>query len=62
MERNMSLTLHVQRVIVFLYAGSRHLLHNLTDMRQKASASLGLFMAIVPELYQQASKAQSLTS
>jgi hypothetical protein len=40
-------TLHVQRVVVFLYAGSRRLLHNLTDMRQKASACLGLRMAMV---------------
>jgi hypothetical protein len=50
----MSLTLHVQRVIVFLYAGSRRLLHNLTDMHQKVLASLGLHVAMVPESYQRA--------
>jgi hypothetical protein len=29
----------------------RHLLHNLTDMRQKPSAGLGLHVAMVPESY-----------
>jgi hypothetical protein len=47
----MSSTLHVRRVIVFLYAGSRRLLHNLTDMHWKALACLSLCMAMVPELY-----------
>jgi hypothetical protein len=50
----MSSTLHVRRVVVFLYAGSRHLLHNLTDMRRKASAGLGICVAMVPESYQHA--------
>jgi hypothetical protein len=36
---------------VFLYAGSRRLLHNLTDMHRKPSASLGLRVAMVPESY-----------
>jgi hypothetical protein len=45
----MSSTLHVQRVIIFLYVGSRRLLHNLTDMHRKASAGLGLRVAIVRE-------------
>jgi hypothetical protein len=49
----MSSTLHVQRVVVFLYAGSHRLLHNLTDMRRKALACLDLCMGMVPELYQQ---------
>jgi hypothetical protein len=48
----MSSTLHVRRVIVFLYAGSHCLLHNLTDMHWKASACLGLRVAMVPESYQ----------
>jgi hypothetical protein len=48
----MSSTLHVQRVVVFLYAGSHHLLHTLTDMRQKATSGLGLHVAMVPESYQ----------
>jgi hypothetical protein len=48
----MSSTLHVQRVVVFLYVGSRRLLHNLTDMHRKASAGLGLHVAMVPESYQ----------
>jgi hypothetical protein len=52
MESNLLSTLHVQRVVVFLYAGSRRLLHNLTDMRQKPSAGLGLRVAMVPESYQ----------
>jgi hypothetical protein len=45
-------TLHVRRVVVFLYAGSRRLLHNLTDMRRKASACIDLRMGMVPESYQ----------
>jgi hypothetical protein len=45
-------TLHVWRVVVFLYMGGYRLLHNLTDMRRKVSASLGLRMAMVPESYQ----------
>jgi hypothetical protein len=47
----MSLALHVLRVVVFLYAGSHRLLHNLTDMRRKVSACLGLHVAMVPESY-----------
>jgi hypothetical protein len=47
----MSLTLHVWRVVIFLYAGSRRLLHNLTNMHQKVSAGLGLCVAMVPESY-----------
>jgi hypothetical protein len=49
----MSSTLHVQRVVVFLYAGSRRLLHNLTDMGQKALACLDPCVAMVLELYHQ---------
>jgi hypothetical protein len=48
----MSLTLHVQRVDIFLYAGSRRFWPNLTDMRRKASACLCLCVAMVPESYQ----------
>jgi hypothetical protein len=48
----MSLTLHVWRVVVFLYAGSRCLLHNLTDMRRKPSVHFGIRVAMVPESYQ----------
>jgi hypothetical protein len=47
----MSSTLHVWRVVVFLYVGSHRLLHNLTDMCQKALAGLGLHVAMVPESY-----------
>jgi hypothetical protein len=47
----MSSTLHVQRVMVFLYMGGHCLLHNLTDMRWKVSAGLGLRVAMVPESY-----------
>jgi hypothetical protein len=51
MERTMSSTLDVWRVIIFLYTGSHHLLHNLTDMRRKASACIDLRVAMVPESY-----------
>jgi hypothetical protein len=37
---------------VFLYVGSRHLLHNLTDMRWKLSTCIDLCVGMVPESYQ----------
>jgi hypothetical protein len=43
--------LTVWRVVGLLYAGSHQLLHNLTDMRQKASACIGLCVGMVPESY-----------
>jgi hypothetical protein len=47
----MSLTLHVRRIVVFLYAGSRRLLPNLADMCRKPSASFGLHVDRVPMVY-----------
>jgi hypothetical protein len=44
----MSSTLHVRRVVEL---GSRRLLHNLTDMRRKPLAFIGLHVAMVPESY-----------
>jgi hypothetical protein len=52
MESKVSSTLHVQRVIVLLYMGSHRFLPNSTDMHQKASAGLGLHVAMVYESYQ----------
>jgi hypothetical protein len=51
-ESRLSSTLHVGRVIVFLYMGSHRLLHNLADMCRKVSACIDLHMAMVPESYQ----------
>jgi hypothetical protein len=48
----MSSTLHAWRVVILLYMGSRQHSCNLTNMRRKASAGLGLHMAMVPESYQ----------
>jgi hypothetical protein len=48
----MSMSLYVQRVVGFLYAGSHQLLHNLTDMHQKPSACFSLHMDMVPMAYQ----------
>jgi hypothetical protein len=45
------MSLYVWRVIVFLYVGSRRLLHNLTDMHRKPSACIGLHMGMVPKSY-----------
>jgi hypothetical protein len=45
---------------VYLYAGSRHLLHNLTNMCRKPSAGLGLRVAMVPESYHQTSSTSRL--
>jgi hypothetical protein len=56
----MLLTLDVQRVVVFLYVESRHLLHNLTDMHRKVSACIDLRVAMVPESYQHVTSAPVL--
>jgi hypothetical protein len=48
----MSSTLYVQRVIELVYVGSHWHSCNLTNMHRKASACIGLRMAMVPELYQ----------
>jgi hypothetical protein len=40
-----------QEVVIFLYAGSHHLLPNLADMRQKTSACFGLRVDMVPMAY-----------
>jgi hypothetical protein len=45
-------TLHVWRVVVFLYTGSHRLSPNLTDMCQKPSACFGLRMDTMPMTYQ----------
>jgi hypothetical protein len=45
-------TLHVWRVVVFLYMGGHRLLHNLANMHRKLSACFSLCMAMVPESYQ----------
>jgi hypothetical protein len=49
-------TLYMWRVISFLYAGSHRLLHNLTDMRRKPSACIGLHVGMVPKAYQHSVK------
>jgi hypothetical protein len=43
----MSSTLYVRGVVVFLYAGSRRLLHNLTNMYWKALVHFSIHVAIV---------------
>jgi hypothetical protein len=48
----MSTSLYVRRVAGFLYVGSRRLLHNLTDMRRKPSACIGLHVGMVSKAYQ----------
>jgi hypothetical protein len=50
-----TLYMYMWRVVSFLYAGSRWLLHNLTDMRRKPSACIGLCVGIVPKAYQRIS-------
>jgi hypothetical protein len=52
MESILSLTLYVQRVVVFLYVVSHCLLLNLTNMHQKPSACFGLRVDMVPIAYQ----------
>jgi hypothetical protein len=48
----MLLTLHVWRVIIFLYAGRHCLLPNSADMHQKPSACVSLHVDTVPIAYQ----------
>jgi hypothetical protein len=45
------MSLYVWRVIIFLYAESGRHSCNLTDMRWKASACIGLRVGMVPESY-----------
>jgi hypothetical protein len=62
MESRKSLTLYMQRVVVFVYAKSHQLFCNLTEMhrkpsacfkmRQKPLACFGLCMGMVPKAYQ----------
>jgi hypothetical protein len=51
MESKESTSLYVQRVVSFLYVGSRRLLHNLTNMYWKPLAYIGLRVGMVPKLY-----------
>jgi hypothetical protein len=47
----MSLTLYVRRVVELIYVGSCQHSCNLTNMCRKASACIGLHVAMVPESY-----------
>jgi hypothetical protein len=51
METIMSLTLYVQRVVKLIYVGNRQHSCNLTNIHRKASACIGLCVAMVPKSY-----------